>query len=77
MLERAREHHQAGHLREALYLYRRIASTQADCVDAILAAATIELQIGDRAGRDGDRAQARISEAPSPPRESVGSRGSA
>ena len=49
MLEEARERHQAGHLREALHLYRRIASTQADCVDALLPAATIELQLGDTA----------------------------
>ncbi len=49
VLKEARERHRAGHLREALRLYRRIASAQPDCVDAILPAATIELQLGDTA----------------------------
>ena len=48
-LEAARERHQAGDLREALGLYRRIAAAQPDCVDALLPAATIELRLGDAA----------------------------
>jgi uncharacterized protein (TIGR02466 family) len=47
ILEEARESHRAGHLREALRLYRRITSAQPDCADAILPAAKIELQLGD------------------------------
>jgi hypothetical protein len=35
MLEEARERHRAGRLREALRLYRRIASNRPDCVDAL------------------------------------------
>ena len=49
VLKEARDRHRAGHLREALRLYRRIASARPDCVDAILPAATIELQLGDAA----------------------------